>query len=60
MEIEKKYTVTLTEDEEATLIDMLNDAIDNAYGIIRHVYQDTFDTILDKFIAGEVKNTEGK
>lgn len=60
MEIKKKYTVTLTEDEEATLIDMLNDAIDNAYGIIRHVYQDTFDTILDKFAAGEVKNTEDR
>lgn len=60
MEIEKKYTVTLTEDEEATLIDMLSDAIGNASGIIKHVYQDTFDTILDKFITGEIKTTEGK
>lgn len=60
MEIEKKYTVTLTEDEEATLLDMLSDAISNASGIIKHVYRDTFDTILNKFIAGEIKNTENK
>lgn len=57
---EKKYTVILTEDEEATLLDMLSDAISNSSGIIKHVYRNTFDTILNKFIAGEIKNTENK
>lgn len=56
--IEKKYMISLTEDEEATLIDMLSDAIGNASGLIKCTYQDTFDTILDKFTNGEIKKED--